>query len=304
MEVLIQSRGLSKRFGEVYALQSIDNSIYSGSIYGLVGSNGAGKSTFLRILAGIYQQSEGICQFKGRAIYENPAVKEQIVMVPDSPDFVPQATLKEMYHFQRRMYPNFNDALFHHLGSLFQLPPDRRLKTFSKGMQRQAALQLAIATSPSLLLLDEAFDGLDPVMRQVLKRILAGEVADRNLTVIISSHNLRELEDFCDHVGLLHKGGIVFEQELDDLKLGLSRIQVAYATPKSAAEYAALGLDIMNFSTKGSVQTFVARGNRQDVLTILQAHRPLLLDVLPLTLEEIFIQTMEVSGYDINHILG
>ncbi|MGI6546266.1 MAG: ABC transporter ATP-binding protein [Fastidiosipilaceae bacterium] len=301
---IIETQGLSKRFGDTTALNSLNNSIFAGSIYGLVGSNGAGKSTFLRILAGIYRQTEGTCLIYGRPIYDQPDIKEKVLLVPDTPSFIPQSSLKEMRDLYARLYPNFNENLYRHLSEVFRLNPKTRLKIFSRGMQRQAELILAISTSPDLLLLDEAFDGLDPVMRQVLKRILAKEVADRGLTVIISSHNLRELEDFCDNVGLLHRGGIIFEQELDGLKLGLCKIQVAYPRRKTRADYEAMGLNLLSFQENGSIQNLVVKGNREQVTTLLEQQRPLVLDVLPLTLEEIFIQSLEVKGYDVNNILN
>lgn len=302
-DILVRTHNLQKRFGSKIVLDIDHNRILRGSVYGLVGPNGAGKTTFLRILAGIYQPDAGICQLDNQPIWEHPASKARILFLPDQPAFLTHSALNEMADLYRQMYPAFNIALFDELTAVFKLDRKARLKTFSKGMKRQAALCLVIAAQPDLLLLDEAFDGLDPVMRQVLKRVLAGLVADRGMSVVISSHNLRELEDFCDHLGLLHNGRILIEQELDDLKQGLCRIQVAWTEPPDEAQLRGMGLNLLEYKRHGSVIQLVASGLREDLIQTLQVTSPLLLEALPLTLEEIFIQTMEVNGYDIANII-
>ena len=256
---MIKTEHVTKHFGDVVALNTLNCQVPKGSIYGLIGSNGAGKSTLLRLIAGILKPTSGRCLLDNQLIYEQPATKQRIVLVPDAPAFLPQATLRMMIRFYQGVYLNFDRKALERLQKVFPLDPNKRLSSFSKGMQRQAALTLAIASKPDVLLLDEAFDGLDPVMRQALKHILTEEVVDRELTVIISSHNLRELEDFCDHVGLLHRGGLVFEEELNDVKLGLSRIQVAFTNPVERKTLEEWGLNLLQYRVKGSVLHLVLK---------------------------------------------
>lgn len=303
-DCLIRTIDLVKSFDGKTVLNIARNQILRGSIYGLVGPNGAGKTTFLRILAGIYRPDSGICQLNDQPIWEKPSVKERILFLPDQPSFLPQANLASMRALYRVMYPRFDDALYLHLLNIFRLNEKARLKTFSKGMQRQAALTLVIAACPDLLLLDEAFDGLDPVMRQLLKRLVAGLVAEHGISVVISSHNLRELEDFCDHIGLLHNGSILVEQELDELKMGICRVQVAWTTPPGPEQLRDLGLDILDYKRRGSVIQLLVRGSYLDVSALLEKSGPVLLESIPLTLEEIFIQTLEENGYDLSNILA
>lgn len=298
---MLEIKDLTKRFGEKIALNCMSCSIGEGSIFGLVGSNGSGKSTLLRTIAGIYQPDGGTVEIDGEPVFENTSCKGRMCFVPDFPYFFNQATIRDMAVLYRRLYPGWDPIRFEDLCRIFPLDISSRIINMSKGMQRQAALILALSTRPSILLLDEVFDGLDPVVRQLLKRLLAQEVGERNVTIVIASHNLRELEDLCDHVGLLHKGGVIFERDLDELKLGIHKIQAAYMPmldPQSLE-----GLDVVKQETRGSLYSLVVRGEREEILDRLNALNPVFLEALPLTLEEVFISEMEVAGYDIDHIV-
>lgn len=299
---MIEAKSLVKRFGAVTALDSISCTVEESSIFGLVGSNGAGKSTFLRTLAGIYQPDGGSVFIFGKEPFENSSVKEKLFFISDYPYFLPQATLKNMASFYAGLYSNWSKERFEEMCRLFPLNTSAKIVNMSKGMQRQAALICAMAAQPKLLLLDEIFDGLDPVMRQLLKRIISREVADRQMTVIIASHNLRELEDFCDHVGLFHRGGVVFDKDLDELKLGICRVQAAFRPLPEQAAFA--GLDIVKQETHGSLVNFVVRGNQEKILEQINSLQPVFVELLPLTLEEVFISEMEAAGYDIDNILN
>jgi ABC-2 type transport system ATP-binding protein len=298
---MIEAKKLTKKFDNTAALDEISFSIGSNSIFGLVGSNGAGKSTFLRTLAGIYKPDGGEVLINGEQPFENSAVKSQLFFISDYPYFMPQATLLEMADFFAQIYPKWSKKRFEELCTLFPLNTKAKIINMSKGMQRQAAVICALATQPKLLLLDEIFDGLDPVMRQLLKRIVSNEVAESRMTVVIASHNLRELEDFCDHVGLFHKGGVVFERDLDELKLGINKVQAVFKPMPELDAFAPL--DIVKTEMHGSLVNFVIRGSKEEILNRLNAFHPVFLEILPLTLEEVFISEMEVAGYDLENIL-
>lgn len=299
---MIVTTGLTKRFGDVVALNGLSCTIGDGSIFGLVGSNGSGKSTLLRTLSGVYYPDGGTAEIDGAPVFENPKVKQALFFVPDFPYFFTQANLLDMARLYRKVYQNWDEARFLELSSMFPIDKKARIINMSKGMQRQCALILALSTRPKYLFLDEIFDGLDPVIRQLLKRLLAREVGERGITIVIASHNLRELEDLCDHVGLLHKGGIVLEKELDALKLGIHKVQAAFmpAIPRDAFER---DLQLVKFDARGSLVNLVVRGDREEILQKLGAMNPVFLEALPLTLEEVFISEMEVAGYDIDNIL-
>lgn len=299
---MIESIKLSKNFGEKVALREVSLTVEDGRILGLVGSNGAGKSTLLRCLSGVYEPDGGEVLANGASIFENAAAKGSICFVPDNPNFEPGATLESTAHLMRAFYPNYSDAKYKQLTEIFPLDPKMRVSSMSKGMQRQAALIAALSTMPKYLLLDEVFDGLDPVMRRLLKRVIAGEVADRSMTVLIASHNLRELEDFCDSVGLLHSGGILLEREIDALGLELHRVQAVFGT---VLDYETLyaHLDMLSFSRTGSLCTLVTRGARSAVEAAMCELDATFYEFLPLSLEEVFISEMEAVGYDFENIL-
>ena len=299
---MIEVKHLTKRFGAVTALDDISFQVDSGSIFGLVGSNGAGKSTFLRTAAGVYRPDAGSVLIDGGEPFENLSVKGNVCFISDYPYFPRAATLTDMEDLFTHTYPHWDKERFHYLCSCFPLDTKQRILNMSKGMQRQAAILCALGARPTHLLLDEIFDGLDPVMRQLLKRILSGEVSDRGMTVVIASHNLRELEDICDHVGLFHRGGVIFDRELDSLKLGISRVQAMFRPMPDRSAFDSF--DLVTLRTQGSLVDFVARGTQEDILAKLSAMNPVFSELLPLTLEEVFISEMEAAGYDIDNILS
>ena len=298
---MIQVERLTKKFQTYTALNQISVSVQPGSVFGLVGSNGAGKSTLLRTIAGIYKPDSGTVAIEGTPIFEHPNVKNDIFFISDFPYFIPQSNMKEMAKFYASMYSNWSHERYRELCSLFPIEEKMKISSMSKGMQRQVALICALSTQPKVLLMDEIFDGLDPVMRQLLKKLLAREVSERNITVMIASHNLRELEDVCDHVGLLHQGGVVFEQELDGLKLNLHKLQAVFKPMISMDVFS--DLDILKFDMKGSLINMVIRGDKGVISRRIEALKPVYFEMLPLTLEEVFISEMEVSGYDIDKII-
>ena len=269
--------------------------ISDGCIYGLIGSNGAGKSTFLRLITGVYKPDEGQVLLDGEPVYENPAAKAKIAYVPDELFFLPGSSLNRMAKLYAAVFPDFSFERFQELVKLFGLSPKAPVNTFSKGMRRQGATLLALACRPKYIFFDETFDGLDPVMRNVVKQLITTDVLERQATAIITSHSLRELEDTCDQLSLLHKGGIIFESDIQDLKTTLFKLQVGFNKPFSREMFSAL--DILSYSARGSVATFIVRGDREKTVELIRAHSPVLLDVLPLTLEEVFIYEMEALGY-------
>lgn len=299
---MIEAKGLIKKFGAKAALDQIDVAIGQGSIYGLVGSNGAGKSTFLRLLAGVYAPDGGELLVDDCQPFENSSVKQRVFFISDYPYFFPHATVQSMAEYYSKLYAKWNAQKYAEMLRTFPIDPKLPISRMSKGMQRQAAIICAIACQPDYLLMDEIFDGLDPVMRQLLKRIVSGEVSDRGMTVIIASHNLRELEDFCDHVGLFHRGGVLFERELDELKLGICKVQAVFRPMIDPAVLTKL--QIITSKVHGSILELVVKNSQADALAVLEKLHPLTAEALPLTLEEVFISEMEVNGYDIDSILA
>ena len=298
---MIEVTGLSKSFDNIQALQQVSATIQKGSIFGLIGSNGAGKSTFLRLLAGIYHPDAGRIQIDGQPVYENEALKQRIFYISDDQFYFPNSNMEEMAQYYAVVYQKFSWERFRELTELFRLDSRRKLNTFSKGMQKQAHIILALASQPDYLFCDETFDGLDPVMRQAVKRLLADAVVSQQLTPIIASHNLRELEDICDHIGLLHQGGIIFERELDSLQSDIHKVQCAFSAPKKTEDFA--GLEIVKLEQRGNLSVLVVRGNSAATEACIEAMQPLYCELLPLTLEEIFITEMEVLGYDIQQLI-
>jgi ABC-2 type transport system ATP-binding protein len=298
---MIQAKDLVKRFGEKTALQAMNITIQQGSIYGLVGTNGSGKSTFLRLVSGVYYPDGGSIQIEGKDVFEQEALKDKIFFIPDELYFLPQSTVEDMAQFYAAQYSGWDWKYYRKLSKIFPINTKGRLNTFSKGMQRQAAILLALSARCSYLLLDEAFDGVDPVIRGAVRRIVADEAAQRNITVVISSHNLRELEDLCGHIGLVHNGVVLFSQELDELKLGFCKVQAAFRPEREIKEF--IGLSIMQYEKRGSLFSMVVKGNSAQVLEYLEQFQPVFAEALPLTLEEVFIHEMEEVGYDYNNIV-
>lgn len=298
---MIKINNISKNFGKVRSLNGVTAEMRDGSIFGLIGSNGSGKSTLLRIMCGVFDGDTGEITYDGVDVWENTAVKEQMVYLSDEQFFTSGGTIAEMRDLYRSVYPTFSVSRYYKLLELFGLDERRKVNTFSKGMQKQASVLLGLACETKYLFCDETFDGLDPVMRQLVKRLLAEDVAARGLTVVIASHNLRELEDICDFVGMLHKGELLFIRELDDVKLGIQKVQAAF--PEKITREALAGLDIISMQNQGSLYTIVARGTEDEIAAVIDGHSPSFCEFIPLTLEEIFITEMEDRGYDYSDII-
>ncbi|MBQ2296526.1 MAG: ABC transporter ATP-binding protein [Clostridia bacterium] len=298
---MISANNVTKKFDDFTALDGISCKIESGCIYGLVGSNGAGKSTFLRVLSGVYRADQGDVTIDGEPIYENPSVKKKIMLVPDDLYFLPGASMLRMKKLYKSVYPDFDDKRFDELANCFGLDVKKNLGTFSKGMRRQAATVLALSARPEYIFFDETFDGLDPIMRNVVKRLICEDILDRKATAIITSHSLRELEDTCDQLSLLHKGGLVFESDIQNLKTSLFKVQIAFDQEYDKSKFT--GMDILKFTKRGSVSNIIVRGDRDLTVAALSSMKPTLLDVLPLSLEEVFTYEMEALGYKFSDIL-
>ena len=299
---MIEIKNVSKTYGDVKSLENINSTIAAGSIYGLIGSNGSGKSTLLRIMSGIMRGDEGQIEYDGESVFENPDVKKSFVFLSDEQYFLPGSTLEEMAGIYASFYPNFSREKYHELAKLFNLPYDRKINTFSKGMKKQASVLLALASNVKYILCDETFDGLDPVMRQLVKKLLANEVVTNGMTAVIASHNLREIEDICDHIGLLHKGGILFESELDSLKREIHAVQIVLEDDIKVDDVFA-DFHVVSSTKRGSLSTIVVRGERDAVEAAAKAASPQFCEIIPLTLEEIFISEMEERGYDYSEVL-
>lgn len=298
---MIEAVNLTKRFDDITAVSNISAEIKDGSVFGLIGTNGAGKSTFLRMAAGILKPDEGRITIDGQDIFENDKVKSRFFYISDEQYFFSNATPEEMMIYYSNLYGNFDKARFLHLLLNFELDKKRKINTFSKGMKKQLSVVLGICANTDYIFCDETFDGLDPVMRQTVKSLFAGDMEERNLTPIIASHNLRELEDICDHVGLLHKGGILLSKELDDMKLNIHKIQCVLAPEMAAGDLA--GIDIIHVEARGSLLTLTVRGKRENIESVVQSYHPVFFEMIPLSLEEIFISETEVVGYDIKKLI-
>ena len=298
---MISVKNVSKSFGDVEALQKVNLNVNKGSIYGLVGSNGAGKTTLLKLLAGIYKQDSGEVQIAGENVFENIKIKSETVFIPDSLYFFSQYTIDNMANYYKNIYPNWNNERYEKLIKIFNIDVNKKINSLSKGMQRQVAFWLALSTMPKVMILDEPLDGLDPVMRQKVKNLIIQDVADKEMTILISSHNLRELEDICDHIGILHKGNLILEKDLDELKADVHKIQVAFKD--KVPEELLNNAHILHKEERGNVLLLILRGNKSDVINHFNKFNPVILDVIPLTLEEIFIYEMGDVGYEIENIM-
>lgn len=298
---MIEIERLSKQFGDLVALHDVSLAVHKGSIYGLVGCNGAGKTTLLKILAGIYKPDRGLVMIDAQPVFENEFIKEQTVFIPDSLYFSHNYSIQDMANFYASIYAHWNQERFQQLSRVFNIEVNRRVKTLSRGMQRQVAFWMGLSLMPAVMILDEPLDGLDPAMRQKVKRLIIQDVAEREMTVIISSHNLRELEDICDHIGILHQGQMLIQKDLDDLKADIHKIQIAFSGEIPPALLEETGA--LHHEQRGSVIILIVRGVYDQVIGRMQAYQPAILDVLPLTLEEIFIYEMGDNGYEIKNIL-
>ena len=285
---MLEMKHVTKVFGDFKALDDLTMTVPKGAIYGLVGPNGAGKSTAIRCLLGVYRPEAGEVNMEGRPVFENPGLKARIGSIPDEIFYFPSATLEDMRRFYRGLYPEFDDTLFEKLTEVFELPRKGQIRRFSKGMQKQAAFQLTLCTRPDVLILDEPVDGLDPVMRRKVWSLILDQVATRQTTVLISSHNLRELEDICDHVGIMDHGKMLLERSLADMQGSTHKLQIVGENPE--------GLEILHESSSGRLKTLVVRGTAAEIREKAAAAEAVYFDVLPLSLEEIFIY--ELGGAD------
>ncbi len=295
---MIVANKLKKNFDGFCALNEISCTIQDGCIYGMVGSNGAGKSTFLRLITGVYRPDGGNVTIDGKEVFDDPDVKKRMAYVPDELYFLPGASINRMIKLYQSIWDDFDVTRCYDLVKTFGLDPTKGIGTFSKGMKRQAATALALSIRPDYIFFDETFDGLDPVMRNYVKQLICSDVIERNATAIITSHSLRELEDTCDQLALLHKGGLVLESDIANLKTAQFKIQIAFADEYDRTKFEGLAdMKILHFVKHGSVSNMIVKGNRDLVVTWLSAMNPILLDVLPLSLEEVFTYEMEALGY-------
>jgi len=292
---MLELRNVTKTFGSFKALDDLTLTVPKGAVYGLVGPNGAGKSTAIRHMTGIYRQDAGKVLLGGETVYENPAVKEKIGYIPDDIFYFPSASMEDMAKFYKGIYPQFDNGLFERLYDIFQLPRKGQLRKFSKGMQKQAAFHLALCCHPEMLILDEPVDGLDPVMRRQVMSLILSDVAEHGTTVLISSHNLRELEDVCDHVGIMDHGKMLLERSLADMQGATHKVQMVGNVPES--------LNVLHETASGRLKTLVVRGDAQLIAHQLAQSKPDYFDVLPLSLEEIFIYELGGVNYEVKNII-
>ncbi|MCI7060905.1 MAG: ABC transporter ATP-binding protein [Lachnospiraceae bacterium] len=299
---MIQGKDICKKFGDFKALDHAGFHVPKGAVYGLVGPNGAGKSTLLRHVAGIFRQDSGELLVDGENIFENPSAKSKIAFIPDDIFYFRQANLKEMKKYYEGIYATFDTELFDKLLECFPaVDRKRNIRRMSKGMQKQAAFLLAISCKPELLILDEPVDGLDPVMRRQIWNILLNAVSEEKMTVLVSSHNLRELEDVCDHVGIMHKGQVILERSLSDLQGSVTKLQMAFEgdeLPDITGRF-----EVMNHTKLGKVHTLIVKGDQRELGDYLETFHPLVMDMLPLTLEEIFIYELGGENYEVKDII-
>lgn len=300
---MIQVNNVVKEFDGFRALDGVNMNVNKGDIYGLVGPNGAGKSTLIRHLTGVYRQNAGEIFIDGQPVYENRDIKDKIAYIPDDLFYYMQADTLDMMKFYKGTYSNFDENMFYRMQEFFpNIDVKRNIRCLSKGMQKQVAFWLTICCKPELMILDEPVDGLDPVMRRQIWTILMSEVEDKKMTVLVSSHNLRELEDVCDHVGIMNKGKVIIERSLSELQGNISKIQVAcpVGMPKLPPEY-----KVLHMSNTGRVYTMIVKGNPKEIVQaiVTDQGRPVVVDALPLTLEEIFIYEMGGEDYEVKDIL-
>ena len=298
---MIKITNLSKSYGDKKVLEDLNCTIKTGSIYGLIGANGAGKSTLLRIIMGIFQKNSGSIEIDGKEISDSEEFKQKLVFVPDDLFFFKNYSINDMVIFYSKLYKNFDKEFAIKMFDKLKLNRKQKIQTFSKGMKRQTALVCALATNADYMFFDETFDGIDPVIRNFMKKVIAEQMEKKETTIIMTSHNLRELEDICDNLGLLHKGGILFQSDIDSLKTNMFKIQISLPREFSKEDFQ--NLNVLSFKKTGSVATVILKGEREGYEKILEDMNPIILDFLPLTLEEIFIYEMEVLGYEFDKII-
>ena len=292
---MLEMKNVTKTFGKFKALDDLSMTVPKGSVYGLVGPNGAGKSTAIRLMTGIYRPDSGSITLEGMPVYENPVNKVRMGYIPDDIFYFPSASMEEMKSFYKGIYSQFDEELYKKLFEAFQLPRKGAIRRFSKGMQKQAAFHLSLCTHPEMLILDEPVDGLDPVMRRQVWSLILSEVAANGTTVLVSSHNLRELEDICDHVGIMDHGKMLLERSLQDMQGATHKLQLVGEVPE--------GLDVLHESQTGRLKTPVDRGDAREISRKVSMSNPVYFDVLPLSLEEIFIYELGGVNYEVKNIL-
>ena len=298
---MIKITNLTKSYGKKKVLENLNCTIKTGSIYGLVGANGAGKSTLLRIINDVFDKDSGTIEIDGKELTGDASLKQKLVFVPDDLFFFSGYTLLDMASFYKDMYEKFDLEYVKELAGILKLNLNEKINNFSKGMKRQCALICAIATNADYMFFDETFDGVDPVVRTLLKKIIVKQMEKKETTIIMTSHNLRELEDICDNLGLLHKGGILFESDIDSIKTSMYKVQISLKDDFSKDTFN--DLEVINFKKVGSVATLIINDKKNDAKSKLEKLNPVILDYLPLTLEEVFIYEMEALGYEFNEVI-
>ncbi|QEK11349.1 ABC transporter ATP-binding protein [Crassaminicella thermophila] len=298
---MIKVKSLDKYFSDFKALDNVNLNVQKGSIYGLVGPNGSGKTTLIKHLTGIYKQDSGSVEILGKTVYENIDIKSKIGYIPDDLYFFPQYTIKGMASYYKSIYPKWNEDRYKRIKEVFKIDENRKINKLSKGMQKQVSFWLTLSSMPEIMILDEPIDGLDPLMRRKVWNLVIEDVAERETTVLISSHNLKELENICDHVGIMHKGKMLIERNLDDLKSDVHKIQIAYKNdfPVNISKE----IEILHKEKRGSVYLLIVKGEREKIISNFNKYNPVILDVLPLSLEEIFIYELGGAGYEINNVI-
>lgn len=298
---MIKADGLSKKFNGFYALKDFSMNVKKGSIYGLIGPNGAGKTTIINHLTGVYAQDSGSVTIDGEKIWENSDLKQRVLCINDDWYFFGSYTVKETARLYESIYESFSRERYEKLGELFNIEENRQIRRLSKGMKKQVAFRLVLSCMPEVLILDEPLDGLDPVMRKQIMNVIISDVAERRMTVLVSSHNLRELEDICDYVGIIHNGRMVIEKPLDDLKGNIQKLQLVFAD--GFPEELNGKIDILHTSKTGSVYTVIVKGGIDDIKASVKPFNPMVFDNVSLTLEEVFIYELGGLGYDLKQII-
>lgn len=298
---MIKVRDLCKSFGDQKVLEKLNLNVKKGSVYGLVGPNGAGKTTLIKHLTGIYRADEGSTMVCGEEVFNNPDAMKNLFYIPDELYFFSQYSIEEAARFYAGIYPSWNWDRYNLLKKAFPIDTKRRIVKLSKGMQKQVVFWLGLSSMPDVMLMDEPVDGLDPVMRKQVWNLLLQDVAEREMTVLVSSHNLRELEDVCDSVGILHSGKIMIEKELDDIKSNIHKLQVAF--PGEAPGELLRDFEVLNHNENGSIHLYIIRGEKEKIIAEIRQKNPSVLDMIPLSLEEIFIYELGGIGYEVENIL-
>lgn len=298
---MIQALNITKKFDNILAVDNVSATIKNGNVFGLIGTNGAGKSTFLRMASGILKPDSGSIKIDDKDVFDNVDVKSKFFYISDEQFFFSNSTPEDMKNYYKTIYKDFDVDRYKKLMKSFNLDEKRKIKTFSKGMKKQVSVICGICSKTDYLFCDETFDGLDPVVRQAVKSLFAQDIEDRNLTPIIASHNLRELEDICDNIGLLHRGGMLLSKDLEELKLDIHKVQIVFKDGIPEKIYN--DLDIIKTDSRGSLNVFTIKGNGEHINSYLASLKPIFFEILPLSLEEIFIAETEGIGYDIKSLI-